>query len=295
MSKRFFLLLLLLSFTYGCLDSRATNGIIAENSFVVADSTESVESNIDSAGMTIEKRFEVPAGFKRIKDDDPFTKYLRELPLFPLEHQVKYFNGSIKNADDVYCSVVDLPIGSRDRHQCADAVMNVRAHYLYEAGRYDEIHFNFTNGFRADYSEWRKGKRISVKGNKVSYFSTTKESKSYTAFLDYLQTVYAYAGTHSLEKELILTNIEDLKPGDVFIKGGFPGHAILVVDVVKNDKGEKKFMLAQSYMPAQELQVLINPSLETGSPWYDLSNENRKLITPEWIFSYDQLKRFQNE
>ena len=42
-----------------------------------------------------------------------------------------------------------------------------------------------------------------------------------------------------------------------------PGHVVLIVDMAENDKGEKIFMLAQSYMPAQQTQILINPSDRT--------------------------------
>ncbi len=46
--------------------------------------------------------------------------------------------------------------------------------------------------------------------------------------------VFAYAGTYSLERELITADVDDIRTGDVFIKGGFPGHAVLVTDVVVN-------------------------------------------------------------
>jgi hypothetical protein len=80
--------------------------------------------------------------------------------------------------------------------------------------------------------------------------------------------------------------------GDVFIQGGSPGHAVIVVDMCeKKATGEKKFLLAQSYMPAQELQILSNPNSTNGSPWYDLSFE-RLLKTPEWTLEHGSLKRF---
>jgi hypothetical protein len=50
-------------------------------------------------------------------------------------------------------------------------------------------------------------------------------------------------------------------------------------------------MLAQSYMPAQQTQILINPTDKTISPWYRVCSEER-LITPEWTFDWDHLKRF---
>lgn len=61
--------------------------------------------------------------------------------------------------------------------------------------------------------------------------------------------------------------IEETKIGDVFIKGGFPGHAVMVVDIaVDESTQEKVFLLAQSYMPAQEIQILKNPNNSHLSP-----------------------------
>jgi hypothetical protein len=50
-------------------------------------------------------------------------------------------------------------------------------------------------------------------------------------------------------------------------------------------------MLAQSYMPAQETQILINPNDSTNSPWYSF-NESTDIITPEWNFTINDLRRF---
>jgi len=46
-----------------------------------------------------------------------------------------------------------------------------------------------------------------------------------------------------------------LQPGDIFYHGGSPGLAFMVLDVVENDLGNKMFLLAQSYMPAQEMHI----------------------------------------
>ena len=59
-----------------------------------------------------------------------------------------------------------------------------------------------------------------------------------------------------------------MKIGDVFIKGGSPGHAVTIVDIAINPKTNKKvFLLAQSYMPAQEIKILKNPNNSELSPW----------------------------
>jgi len=52
------------------------------------------------------------------------------------------------------------------------------------------------------------------------------------------------------------------------------------------------FVLAQSYMPAQELQVLKNPNAGDFSPWYRVSDIDGQLRTPEWTFKSSALKRF---
>ena len=49
------------------------------------------------------------------------------------------------------------------------------------------------------------------------------------------------------------------------------------------------FLLAQSYMPAQEIQILRNPVAE--SPWYRAAASG-PLPTPEWPFRYEELRRF---
>ena len=244
-------------------------------------------------GETIEARFPTPAGFERPPmESTSFGHFLRRLPLKPHGAVVKTYQGGTKPNFGIYEAVVDLEIGTRDLHQCADAVMRLRADYLWQAKRYDEIHFNFTNGFRVDYSKWRTGHRMVVKGNKTYWTLKAAPSDSYESYWKYLELIFAYAGTASLTKELVPVAPEDLAIGDVFIQGGSPGHAVIVVDLCENPKtGATQFLLAQSYMPAQDLQVLSNPNRSDGLPWYTLPKAG-KLDTPEWTFELGDLKRF---
>ena len=64
----------------------------------------------------------------------------------------------------------------------------------------------------------------------------------------------------------------------------------MVVDIIENKNGKKKYLLAQSYMPAQNFQILKNPNSE--SPWYDLNGEGLNIYTPEWSFNTSQLMRW---
>jgi hypothetical protein len=243
-------------------------------------------------GINIALRFTPPPGYHRIPiDSNSFGFYLRHLPLKPPGSDVYYYNGGKKVNSYVAAAVVDMDIGKKDLQQCADAVIRLRAEYLREAGRENEIVFNFTNGTPASWLEWKKGERCFVKGNHVEWRKTAGYSDSYENFRAYLETVFMYAGSLSLENELDPAGIDKITPGNVFIQGGSPGHAVIVVDVAENENGEIIFMLAQSYMPAQDIHVLINPQNLQISPWYQLKR-GENLYTPEWLFEPDRLKQF---
>lgn len=253
------------------------------------------EEIINPAGQILLTRILPPQGFKRtISTDSSFAFYLRHLPLKPHGSQVMLYNGERKPNYGIYDAVVDLDIGTRDLHQCADAIMRLRAEYLWNNEEYDRIHFNFTNGFYCEYTHWMEGKRIVVNGNSASWVQSADSSNTYEDFWDYMEIIFSYAGTLSLSEELEPVNIEDIQIGDVFIRGGSPGHAVIVVDMaINNTTGEKIFLLAQSYMPAQEIQILKNPNDATISPWYSIHFSD-KLVTPEWIFEKTCLKRFED-
>ncbi|MBN1939105.1 MAG: DUF4846 domain-containing protein [Candidatus Aminicenantes bacterium] len=242
---------------------------------------------------TIESRFPAPPGFERIPaEPGSFAAYLRGLPLKPQGAEVRLFDGRVKSAAGVYAAVVDLPIGNRDLHQCADAVIRLRAEYLFAAGRPDDIRFHFTNGFEAAYSRWRRGERISAGRDGVRWTGAVRTEPDDGTFRGYLETVFAYAGTASLAAELDDAAGDDPEIGDVFIRGGHPGHAVIVVDKASDSQtGRSVFLLAQSYMPAQDIQVLVNPNEARLSPWY-AAGFGDVLQTPQWTFTSAEKKRF---
>lgn len=249
-------------------------------------------SIIHPEGLTIKERFTPPQGFERVyTEPDTFAHYLQSLPLKADGVKVHYYDGRVKNKA-VHEAVIDIDVGERDLQQCADAIMRLRAEYLYAQKRQDEIAFHFTNGFLAEYKEWMKGRRISVQGNDVSWVSGGEATDSYDSFRKYLDMVFAYAGTLSLSQELIPRPLQEMEIGDVFIQGGSPGHGVIVVDIAINPMtNEKIFIVAQSYMPAQDIHILKNPEDNTISPWYSTST-NRGFHTPEWTFKAEDLKGF---
>lgn len=234
----------------------------------------------------------VPINYKRVKSKSgSFQEWLQFLPLYPKGTKVRTFKGSLKWNQLAHKRVVNIDIGERDLQQCADAVMRLRSEYLFGKKDFKKIHFNYTNGTRVSYDDWRNGKQPKVNGNKVTFTNSGKKDNSYRNFKKYLIQIFSYAGTASLEKEMKSISIKDMKIGDVFIQGGHPGHAVLVVDMAENEQGEKLYLLAQSYMPAQNIHILKNPMNRNLSPWYEL-NASKEIDTPEWDFQSDDLKRF---
>ncbi len=234
-----------------------------------------------------------PAGFSRKgAGKGSLAEWFRFLPIKEDNSHVKYYNGGTKY-NDVHYRIIDIDTGNRDLQQCADAVMRLKAEYHYSKKEFDQIHFDFTSGDEVRFDDWSRGKRPRVKGNSVTFSSPSGNTDtSYPVFRKYMNMIFNYAGTYSLSKELKKVNVRDMEIGDVFIQGGFPGHAVVVVDMVENDSGQRMFLLAQSYMPAQDIHILKNTGHGNSSPWYPL-NFGETLYTPEWSFDAGDLKRFR--
>ncbi|MCG9911041.1 MAG: DUF4846 domain-containing protein [Flavobacteriales bacterium] len=261
---------------------------------VSACDAQSSHRYISETGNTVNTRFTLPEGFKRTSENSgSFAYYLRHFPLKPHGAEVYYFDGR-KKANRVHEAVLDIDVGTKDLQQCADAVMRLRGEYLFKTGQKNRIAFHFTNGFRAAYAEWSKGKRMKVEGNKTYWVKSASPDTGYASFRKYMDLIFMYAGTRSLEKEMKpVLKPSEIQIGDVFIQGGSPGHAVIVMDkAVHGQTGEILFLLAQSYMPAQSIHILKNPVDSNRSPWYALPSDV-KLITPEWTFLVTDLKRFE--
>ncbi len=289
--------LLLLVFLIGCkneIDTIAARPKVDRGAEISSSSTGD-STLIQPQGQTIATRIAVPTGFVRATTAEAsFAGYLANFPVKEDGLRVKLFDGRDKPKQDIHAAILDIDVGQRDLQQCADAVIRLRAEYLWSQKRYADIQFNFTNGFAATYSKWRDNYRIRVEGNNVHWVKTTRESVSYSSFRQYLHMVFAYSGTQSLFEELKPQPLEQIQIGDVLIRGGFPGHAVLVVDQAVNPgTGEKLVLLAQSYMPAQDIHLLKNLQRSDISPWYSTNAFTAEINTPEWTFKQAEIMAFR--
>ncbi|MFH2142150.1 MAG: DUF4846 domain-containing protein [Bacteroidota bacterium] len=231
----------------------------------------------EEANYKIVAEIPVPKDYSRVAvDSNSFSWYLRNLELKTGDNVVYLYNGDKKWNQNAHFAIINIDVGTQDLQQCADAVMRLRGEYLYLQKKYDQIHFSFLSDGKPRY-----------------YNDYVGNDHGFKKFRSYMNYIFSYANTASLDKELKPITIDQIQAGDVFIMTGNPyGHAVTVMDIAKNKKtGKKIFLLSQSYMPAQDIHILKNPENENLSPWYKADFEG-SLVTPEWVFEKKHLKRF---
>ena len=231
----------------------------------------------------VAEAFPPPAGFTRsAAAPGTYGDWLRHLPLAPAGAKIMNHDGSEKWNQASAAAVVAIDIGARDLQQCADAVMRLRAEYLRSAGRTKDLSFKFTSGDAYPYSRWLDGTRPRVRGNEVGWRQGSAVANDRGQLRAWLDVIFTYAGTWSMVRDSApVASVAELRIGDVLIQGGFPGHALLVVDLARNAAGKTAVLLAQSYMPAQSIHVVVNPADPDGGAWYRLDDETA-IQTPDW-------------
>jgi hypothetical protein len=216
----------------------------------------------------------VPAGYERLAaKPGSFGAYLQQLPLRK-DKTIFLYTGRPKENQSLHYAVVAISTGSKDLQQCADLVMRLRAEYFFQKGMYDSIRF--------------------LKGDKTFFRYTDRLNKckldQHECLMEFMERVFMYCGTYSLAQQLKPKELRQMQVGDVLVKGGAPGHAEIVADMAIDRKtGKKIFMLVESYMPAQDAHILLNPLKPSLGPWYELGDE-KTISTATWIFTSDQLR-----
>jgi predicted esterase len=209
-----------------------------------------------------------PAGFARVAaGEGTFGAMLRALPLQPEGAPVVDFRGGRlyeNGAHPNIAAVADLDVGTRDLQHCADAVIRLHAEWRYGRGERD-ISYRALSGATLSYPAWR----------------TTKGRRDdHAAFRTWLDEVFTWANTASLERDATKVAMKDVRAGDFFVMSGAPfGHAVIVLDVAKAGDGRIALLLGQSYMPAQSFHVL-RPSKETA--WFVVERDAAFVETPFW-------------
>ncbi len=214
--------------------------------------------------------------------------FLQHLPM--VNAPILDYTGKLVSNQAKHVAIINYDVGSTDLQQCADALMRLRAEYLFEQRRFSEIGFHFCSGQYYSWSMYCSGVKAVPRGNTIIFTSAGNIHKqTHESLRNYLDIIYAYANTISLCKEL--KPATDFETGTVIITPGSPGHTCIIIDDSVNNNGEKFYKLAEGYMPAQSIYVLSNPYDRNISPWYKLSKG--EILTASYDFTNYQLKKFE--
>lgn len=282
-----------LIFLFTCKKSESSISKIlkAENS-EISNSKTLPKINIDK--NTVKARFEAPKNYHWIDEKaNSFGYFLENFPLKKHGSPIKKFDGSEITTQNLHEAIFDIDVGTKDLQQCADAVIRLRAEYLFKTKNFDKIKFHFTSGDLMSWNDYKNGVRAFVNGNSVSFRKTENFDDSYENFRKYLDLIFNYAGTISLNKESnkVLKN-SDLKTGDFLITPGSPGHVVFIAGVCQNAVGKKLFLLAEGFTPAQSIHLLKNPFNPNISPWYELDVNTAQTKTARYIFEPSNFRNF---
>ena len=117
----------------------------SENNLFPNISTKGSDTKSQNDFATI-KKIPLPIGFKRVGvEENSFAEWLQNVPL-KNDKTVYLFDGSQKTNQQAQFAVLNISVGKKNLQQCADAVMRLRAEYLFAYDRFEEIHFTDNDG-----------------------------------------------------------------------------------------------------------------------------------------------------
>lgn len=251
-------------------------------------------SLINKEGRTIKTRIKVPEGYKRINPlTESFSEYIQNYKLKESGAEVINYNGQPYIYQSGHVGVLEVPVPTNGLQQCADALIRIRSEYLWDQNRKDEIGFKFTSGHYCSWTKYAEGYRPKINGNNVTFSKTASVNHSKENFYKYLNLIYTYAGTYSLSQELKkVPQLSEVVIGDLLIYPGFPGHVMMVADIIEDGQGHRRFAFFQGNTPAQSVHIIKNATNVVMSPWYDLEGKT-SLNTPIYTFSSFEMVRFK--
>ena len=245
-----------------------------------------VVARIEESGMSIGTRINPPMGYTRtFESEESFGTFMRKYPVRMAGAQVMRYDETARE-DATAAAVLDVSLGKKNHEGPAGAAARLYAEYFFSIQEFDEISFTIGRGFAFTFDKWRKGKKLYVKNNDISWVDGGEDSNGKDNFRAYLSTLFAYISMTTLKKDM--QRIEDvdgtsIAVGDVFIGENAEGKeiAVMVADLCINDEtGERMMLLVQGGSPAQQLHVVDNLYDASVAPWYSCEFDTT-LKTPD--------------
>lgn len=237
-------------------------------------------------------RMAVPAGFNRVGvAEGSFAEWLRHLPVAPVDSPVKSAKGRVILAagHPNLAAVVVLQPHMARLLSAGNMLIRLRGEYCWSAGQTENLSFHFMSGQRYAWQAWMQGVRTVLRERKVVFRKTDSRGCGRADFCQYLETVFRYASTYSLLDDTRRVEDGAIGIGDILLRPGRPGHAMLVVDVATNADGDVRILLGEGGMPVQTFHILQS---DADNPWFPFSREGKIDLAGRGGFEMEHLRRW---
>jgi len=232
-------------------------------------------------------------GFSRVEaSPDGFGDWLRHLPVAKDGTPVTTARLKLVLAADHpnVAAVIALQPHSERLLSSSNMLIRLRAEYAWTAGRTRGLAFHYTSGHRSSWRAWSDGMRPRVDGRGVVFRRMGMEDASRSSFCGYLETLFRYASSYSLLDDTRQAEDRAIGAGDVLLRPGRPGHALMVLDVVTNTSGEVRVLLGQGGTPAQTFHVLRT---DGGCSWFSLTQDGTIDLGKHGVFRMKHLRHWR--
>jgi len=231
--------------------------------------------------------------FHRINTEaGSFAKWLRQLPLKKSGSEVMNYKGGVfkSGVDSSVAFVVDLDIKGRRLEQCMDIVIRLYAEYLWGTRQIEDLQLPLPGGYWLKWQKWKEGYRPVFKGIKVTMSKSSQPDTSFKSYRTYLNTVYSESHSQQFYHAYKPVQRIDVQIGDIIIKRGTKGHAIMIVDLAIDEHGEMIALIGNGDTPACQFFLL---NYKTNIHWIPLDFDQETLCLPlKRKMSWDGLRRF---
>jgi uncharacterized protein DUF4846 len=243
---------------------------------------------------TILTRFEPPKDFKRIwYKNNGFADWIRNLPLKESKSEVLDYHGKIfKSKDDTtIAAVVNWDIKGKRLEQCMDILIRFHAEYLWENNKQEKLVLPLPGRKSLKWKDWQEGFRPKFKGINFDLIKSDKYNSSKNNFNKFLNLVFAESHTQQFYYAFPQIEREEVQVGDIIIKKGIKGHAVIIVDLAKNSEGDLIALVGQGDTPACEFYLL---NFKKDNQWIPLDFSKEIIPLPiKKKMTWDGLRRFE--
>lgn len=231
--------------------------------------------------QTIAEAYPPPPGAHRVPAD-AFGAWLGQRLLAEPERPVRTWDGRVVAQD---ARVIELPLVPGDLQQCADTAIRLRAEFLREQGL--PVSFHATSGDPVPWARWVQGERPRAVGRGLQWSGGGRAGDDAESWSRYLAAVFTWAGTASLERHDTVP-ADAPRAGDLVVQGGFPGHAVILLDVAVQPDDTTWVLVGEGFMPAQDAHVQHGPH----RGWWRWDPE-AGLALPYWPLPASALRRWK--